>query len=63
MRKALLVLLVVAVVAIGASGDTPKPVYKTTKLSLNDVAISCKTGNRPLVNTKTDGTYVVVTCE
>lgn len=46
-----------------AFGDGPKPVYKTTKLSLNDVAVSCKSGKQPLVDTKTDGTYVIVTCE
>ncbi len=63
MKKAIAVLFAVAILGALAAGDTPKPVYKTTRLSLNDVAVSCKTGKRPLVDTKTDGSYVVITCE
>jgi hypothetical protein len=59
-------IFVFAVILFGTSsvfGDTPKPAYKTIKLSLNDLAVSCKTGKQPLVDTKTDGTYVIITCE
>ena len=63
MKKAAAVLFAIVVLGALAAGDTSKPVYKTTRLSLNDVAVSCKTGKPPLVDTKTDGSYVVITCE
>lgn len=62
MKTAVLALAMLqAQIPYGYEPVKPKPVYKTTKLSLTEVGISCKDGANPKVEAKMEG-FVVVSC-
>ncbi len=61
MKKAIAVLFAVAVLAVGVLA-AEKALYKTSRLSLGDVAISCHDGRAPTIQKMSDERVVIVSC-
>jgi len=63
MRKTFAVLSAIALFAVASYGDEAKPKsnVKTTKITTNDIAVSCRDGASPQVKDLENG-VIVISC-
>ena len=63
MRKTFAVLSAIALLAVASYGDEAKPKsnVKTTKITTNDIAVSCRDGASPQVEDLENG-VIVISC-